>query len=1163
MVIVLIILTLLAVIAVGFLSSMTAERTTAAAYANKTKAEHAAQAGADTAMATLRQCFGSFPDSCTAWDTQQSTNQTTGAAGNPYNAGTTLYFRAVAPVPSATDENRPPMLVAGAGSADPRKIYALPLVSGVIGGVAQLEPSKSKALPVLNIDEPDKAKQNFVDLNAPRYQGDPEGWIGSPPGHADVNAKGQPAPRPVRAPWVEIKGADGTVNGRYAFWTEDESFRVNINTADLGNPADPHQRRDNQNNPAAGDALGLIGSRDVDLAGLFEAINEKGGPATSPSAAAADESQNAGLLLNLRKTYPSALFPEPLGYRHANFANAAANPLRFLTTTTSGGLNLSRHGSQRLNLNAIIPTRTDATKTATVQSQIDQVVQTIRFHAPNFGQRFYRKTAEQTPGALNAFDVGADDAGDHSLIYLYKVAANIRDYIDDDCLPTIISPGGKVAEVAKPLLSFDPAPWAAGKDAAPFIQECAVVFRGDVKAGQYTLLIDYYIEVWNMSTRTINGSDLGPSPFIRIASPPPWFATFNNSAGDRNFTDLVSLIPDDGGPNPSTSRTEPRHLQDFDIDLSQAVFPAGQVTVITTDTLSNHSGAPDYKERDANDVIRKDTEASRHVVGCDWVAPGKSVFHGKMPDGLRRGTTNPAPTDTIRLKFEDGNSTDYQTNIIFGNANGYIDSLETLPMSYSGGDTGFRFPDPKAPYGPLGGYLRGNWTNTGAGDGLVASAVGDPRANNEQLITLQDEGGADATRYKNYVAQAAHAPLPVHPSSPSGVLPTLGLPNYMSTRPNRPGNPWPDLPPYYKDPNASPTPASAEFAAELILRPELAPGIMANAPLTSIGQLGDIYDPARILASPSAVDRSRGGGRTFKVGQHDDRWDGNETNKSASREWTSWRLLDFFSVADHSTLTTGASTLPGQPRMIDQPGIGQPGLINVNGVARDGGAALKAALLGIAFQPPPQGDRAFNAAINPSFHAPAIQAVADQAVARLTTPITDPATLAVNVGGKYQTGAGPFWERGEFSELPVFGRTHSTTPPTDYGQTDLAGIDLSTRAFDRGREELFRRLVEMTTTRGDTFTVYVAGQAVQQKTPAGPKTYSATHRLKVTFRLQPKGVTDPATGLAREFAPGTDDLGRSVPFDGSATGNLEQRLKDRFAKPDHYEIQVLSAVSGL
>ena len=111
-----------------------------------------------------------------------------------------------------------------------------------------------------------------------------------------------------------------------------------------------------------------------------------------------------------------------------------------------------------------------------------------------------------------------------------------------------------------------------------------------------------------------------------------------------------------------------------------------------------------------------------------------------------------------------------------------------------------------------------------------------------------------------------------------------------------------------------------------------APAVIANGAITSIGQLGDVFDPARIVVNNS-INGSRGGGHTLKIGQHDDRWDGSST--SASRAWTSWRLADIFCVADT---------------------MEQPGLINLNGTARDNGAALQAALTGYRFQPAPTGE---------------------------------------------------------------------------------------------------------------------------------------------------------------------------------------------------------------
>ena len=224
---------------------------------------------------------------------------------------------------------------------------------------------------------------------------------------------------------------------------------------------------------------------------------------------------------------------------------------------------------------------------------------------------------------------------------------------------------------------------------------------------------------------------------------------------------------------------------------------------------------------------------------------------------------------------------------------------------------------------------------------------------------------------------------------------------------------------------------------------------IANKPLSSIGQLGDIFDASRMLDG-GELKYSRGGGRSLKIGQHDDRWDGDQT--SASRTWAAWRLADIFSTNDL---------------------MQQSGLININGVTRDNGAALRAALTGFKFQPDsasnPLGDPLLADSTKANLN---IDNLVAEIKARLNPSSTTPAT------GIWQTGTGPFWERGELSELPGFGRTpdqikpdqtdspttypdtktsSSTSPhtpnPTDQVDTDITGVAMSSKVFARGREE--------------------------------------------------------------------------------------------------------------
>ncbi|MGH7938975.1 MAG: hypothetical protein ACRD5Z_23440, partial [Bryobacteraceae bacterium] len=221
-------------------------------------------------------------------------------------------------------------------------------------------------------------------------------------------------------------------------------------------------------------------------------------------------------------------------------------------------------------------------------------------------------------------------------------------------------------------------------------------------------------------------------------------------------------------------------------------------------------------------------------------------------------------------------------------------------------------------------------------------------------------------------------------------------------------------------------------------------------------------------------------------------WDGD--SNSASREWTAWRLVDIFTTQDSPT-----SLPPGELE----------GLVNINGTARDNGAALKAALFGYVFQDAQLAGAPLNDV--------AVQKLVDEVKARV-----------VNDGTAYPDFAntsGPIAERGELSEMPVFS-----------AGTDLSGSDMAT-TYDRGREELFRRLVGLITTRGNIFTVYAVGQSLIPP-PAGSAVapvVTATSQTKVTFRIDPKW----------------NGALPSDPFDPTTN--------DRFRKPDRYEIKILYA----
>ena len=90
--------------------------------------------------------------------------------------------------------------------------------------------------------------------------------------------------------------------------------------------------------------------------------------------------------------FPSSFFysypqlsevPNSPTFDYSKFADTS----KFETTIFSGTSNLSRSGSKRVNLNKVVTTSTVATE---IRQQLDEIISTINYHLPNFGQRFYR-----------------------------------------------------------------------------------------------------------------------------------------------------------------------------------------------------------------------------------------------------------------------------------------------------------------------------------------------------------------------------------------------------------------------------------------------------------------------------------------------------------------------------------------------------------------------------------------------------------------------------------------------------------------------------------------------------------------------------------------------------------------------------------------------------
>ena len=999
----LIVLTVLAVVAVAFMQSTSMDQLSARSSSGSYRAQLAADAGAAVARGELSRLVSRFPDSVTVWQ-----NIGSGLASGTNNEATVLYARSNVSTPNSPA--RPGQF--GAEVA----LVAFPLLSRSNSAGLPFS-SLSNALPFAPTDP------SMVNLNATNTS-QSNAFIGE---RSTTNA-GAPV---AAAQWIYFGASPGPTNtnnpaiARYAYWIEDQSFKVNVNAGTNG------QRGTSTN----------LGPEDLRLDGSWQSSSN----AAVRSANAADVVADRGTNTNFFPTAGSAAIAAGLS------TAASAAEFRFLSTAHSAGLDLSRGGFKRFNINTVTNGITGPADAANIRISLNRIIAAITNtnSVPNFGQRFYRLT--NTPAGIIATNAVT---AEHAAIYLNKIAANILDYLDGDDQPTIINNDATFTlRTGRPTNAIYAlggntdgvnSVAAIGVENLPRLQEYAFHARlrsmrhdtdnpnsfgflqktdeGAVNpsSAEFEIWIDHYFEFWNPGTRDITLSNA----FLQIDKIP----AFPNSGGVLATERSITNIP------------------------VNATFPAGQITVLTTAPL---------------------TEANTGLLGAN-------VVYLDVPEADRKFTNSTTATTNRdyfgydRL-FQVSMAAGPQTKgaVFLGNNNGLLESFVGLPvnaqanlnavgMTLCVSNDAIRSGLSSLASGNVinarGGSLRGNSSNSVAG--APFSTEGDPRALNEQLEFRNFAATSDYDQTRFFVTIT---------NSPSEANSTFGQPNANFVKASN----WVDF-------------------SSLNAGSSTAPLFVRNGPIQSIGELGHLTDSARVPGTSGAlinVTFSRGGGRTLRIGQSEHpRWyDGNQTN--ASRTWTSWRLADVFTTKTNVTI---------------------PGLINPNGALRDGGAALRAALYGMTYLPSPEGVPGLaNLQLNPTR--------LNLVVSSLNAFLTNAAAAGLPSGA-----LNALWERGEISQLPVL-------------NTALGPLAMSNK-FDRGREELVRRSIEMITTRGSVFTVYVVGQALQVTRQATNVLGSA--RLKQTFEISPQFATADA-------------------FDDNFNPAQAARISRRFAAPTNYTTRIL------
>jgi hypothetical protein len=1007
--------------AVAFFQSTRIERFVARNYADLARAQLAAEGATAAGQALITSLFTNYPDSAVGWARLADTELST------------FYFR-------TTNANG--FLTNGANAAAPASqpvfLFAYPLASGA--NEVQLSAFTSSAPVFTNTATPDGqpglTASNRVDLNA-------DNWIGTPPGGT------KPA---LRAKWIEIlkdpsqpKNTSLNSSGqpinppiaRYAFWAEDESFRVNLNRCG----ANPRGNNTPGTNPAE---IALQGALSGNNATLAQGVSN--------------------LQVALRSNIPT-----PATMALANPTNNYdAN--RFVVSVHSSALNLSRGGTLRLNLNQIVSSSTDATA---IRSQLDRILAGITNSnnflppsntaaMPNFGQRLYRLNTNGTTLNDTSVVTGTAGANQRTAIYLQKIAANIRDYIDTDSQPTVVNndSGFTINTSTIPWNAFaggisggngpnDAAIASVGKEAVPLLTEYAVRVlltswqtngTGTNRSADFTFRLFHYFEFWNPTTKDIPLGSLGANPRLQVLN----MYGFNVGAG--------------GTISPSPPPVVTANLSSFS---GLTVFPANSFTVLTTEPPGDATTCPFPNN---SSFKRAPSSFTSYSGTTRLTSQVNGVYQPRVRPLL--GTSN-TPTRA------GSGSTDYDLWMSLINDAGTLESFTALPTAAaSGADPGEAnaltiHNDPGNNVNSLtfkwrSGSLRGN-------DSLSRS--GDPRSLHEQMKVARYITSGDANNQTRFFTETTLGNVSL------GQL--NGAANYVNP------NNWTDYSP------AIPAASTAN----------LSPYHHLDGPLDSIGRLGDIYDPALFLGAGSTdITLVRGGARTLKIGQSErwtninisGLWDGSET--SASRNWTSWRLADVFSITNSTNL---------------------PGLININGALRDNGAALQALAFGLIYESSPGGAQATSGRnLNVGNFVSAVR----NHLAGGTVD-TDPSNDRL------------FWERGQLGELA----DSQNRPLLSSALNTLAGVPLSTTQ-DRGREELVRRMMDLITTKGNVYTIYAIGQSLNPRTGQPV----ATQRVQRTFRLDP--VFSPSLPADNAFDPTQAGLGTPA---------------DRFRRPSSNTVTIL------
>jgi hypothetical protein len=852
----------LSTIIIAFLKSMSIERQIARSMGNKFQADLAAEAGMQDFLSRLRNITNAPYSAC----------YVLGPNTNPYLFLGRRTFPAsgtVAPVVT----KRIPLFSTGLTNFDLLTNFTAPFLSTAALSLQDVDRSGSNVARTLSA-----SNDIWCQINKTNAQF-PDGLVG-------LRTTFTNASRPeLPVNWLYIKNSTGKVIGRYAFWADDECSKLDIRFA--GN-ADNISGSHTRSNGSHFSDLSLLTLTDL------------------PQAAGANPLQaNFANFLAITNSSISTL---PLNPTHLQYPLASG--LTSLTTNQWRAVKpfvtiYSRHddrspdGKRRVNLNALVSSTTSASEIA---NQTLTIRNAITNNLPKFGERFY--------SAANG--TVTTPTSSHQKAYATRIAANIRDFIDSDNNATIIHSDdtayvGNRADFAKWEGIDDDLPLAFGKDGGLFLSEYFRVARVIAPTPQpsastapitITLRFGHYVELCNISGKTITTADLGSDPHIVLANRSPWQNVYDSRF--LRFADVKMRLPanlsippsgivcltTDGGSFPSGNQTSV--MGNATIQLTQGTGPGQWILENTSGTTPMIGGAQ-----------FEDYSITTSVTGSNAT--------------LRYEVYNTTPDDKQDILY-----TDQRERLIFANNSGIFDSAFRI---YS---TLRRYLKPSA--NPI-------WVNTYLNDSESETGNNTPTGDDKEARYTRGDlrSNCDIISYNirgtGIVWKQAGDGVGTNLYSISRTIQqqTLGDTNYEYDK----------LPTYRGNLVSAWRKGWYEFTSD-----PAGNHFVKNTNLTSLAELGYVYDPVRY-----DIEGYRSMGATLRIGQSDSATNNRATNADADyQNWLGGRGSD--SATDESYGKNAFLLMD-----VFRTDTNTAGRINPNSVVRDGfGTVMRAALTNFVYE---------------------------------------------------------------------------------------------------------------------------------------------------------------------------------------------------------------------